>query len=178
MRIHSQCKDLKTSCTHPRLASTPYISAEPMMEPWPVSIEYQHTGLSQRLSVHSLERLNLVVTPAAFRSIGDARLFHSMMMSLSPPAPAGMPPKALDATSKASAPAKNMLSTMYRQDSQSKHVLISDFVGCGPSTCPPGMVPKANERVPGWLSILILSSILIRGSSTYSVHLRPSCTET
>ena len=88
------------------------------MEPWPVSIEYQHTGLSQRLSVHSVERLNLVVTPAAFRSIGDARLFYSMLMSLTAPAPAGVALKALDATSEAPAPAKNMLSTMYRQDSQ------------------------------------------------------------
>ena len=103
---------------HLRLVSHPLTFAEPMMEPWPVSIEYQHTGLSQRLSVHSVERLNLVVTPAAFRSIGDARLFYSMLMSLTAPAPAGVALKALDATSEAPAPAKNMLSTMYRQDSQ------------------------------------------------------------
>ena len=118
------------------------------MEPWPVSIEYQHTGLSQRLSLHSLERLNLVVTPAAFRSIGDARLFYSMMMSLSAPAPAGMAPKALDATNEAPAPAKNMLSTMYRQDPQSQHVLMDVTVDFGSSTCSPGMVSHANEHVP------------------------------
>ena len=121
-----------TCVLHPN----PFMSAEPMMESWPVSIEYQHTGLSQRLSLHSLERLNLVVTPAAFRSIGDARLFYSMMMSLSTPPPAGMVPKALDATSEAPAPAKNMLSTMYRQDSQSKYVLMDVLVGFGSSTRP------------------------------------------
>ena len=142
-----------------------------MMEPWPVSIEYQRTGLSQRLSVHSVERLNLVVTPAAFRSIGDARLFYSMMMSLTAPALAGLAPKALDAMREAPAPAKNMLSTMYRQDSLSRDVLIGNFIGCRASTCLLGCLfsPGCHQDC---------RPLAFRGSSAYSVCLRPCCRET
>ena len=134
------------------------------MEPWPVSIEYQHTGLSQRLSLHSVERLNLVVTPAAFRSIGDARLFYSMMMSLSAPAPAGMAPKALDATSEAPAPAKNMLSTMYRQD---LHIRDSQFHWLWCIYLPIWFVLESNEPVPGCQAVL--ASLGCKGSVTSNV---------
>ena len=46
-----------------------------MMEPWPFMLEYSHKAMQRNISVHSNNRLNVIITPAAFRSIGDARSF-------------------------------------------------------------------------------------------------------
>ena len=50
-------------------------SAEPLLERWPFSVAYHHEGAHLRLMFSSDACLNLVATPAAFRSIGDARSF-------------------------------------------------------------------------------------------------------
>ena len=49
--------------------------AEPLLERWPFSVAYHHEGAQLRLMFSSDACLNLVATPAAFRSIGDARSF-------------------------------------------------------------------------------------------------------
>lgn len=46
-----------------------------MLEAWPFQLEYNHKGVQRNISLHSNERLNVIVTPSAFRSVGDARSF-------------------------------------------------------------------------------------------------------
>ena len=53
-----------------------------MVEGWPFTVAYRHTGSLQNLSFQSNERLNLVVTPAAFRSLGDLRSFLQLLNSV------------------------------------------------------------------------------------------------
>ena len=62
---------------------------EPMVEGWPFTVTYRHSGSLQNLSFASVERLNVVVTPAAFRSIGDLRSF--VLLLSSPPDQGSMP---------------------------------------------------------------------------------------
>ena len=52
-----------------------YCHAEHMLEPWPFALEYSHKGVQRNVSLHSKHRLNVIITPAAFRSLGDARSF-------------------------------------------------------------------------------------------------------
>ncbi|KAL0042783.1 hypothetical protein WJX79_011021 [Trebouxia sp. C0005] len=60
-------------------------SVEPMVEGWPFTVAYRHNGNVQNLSFQSNERLNLVVTPAAFRSLGDLRSFLQLLNSVPDP---------------------------------------------------------------------------------------------
>lgn len=53
--------------------------AEPIVEGWPVSLDYVHSADTRRFNITSSKRLNVVITPAAFRSIGDLRSFIILM---------------------------------------------------------------------------------------------------
>ena len=46
-----------------------------MLEAWPVAVEARGGSTGRALSLTSQEHLNLTLTPAAFRSIGDAKAF-------------------------------------------------------------------------------------------------------
>lgn len=63
-----------------------------MVEPWPLEMEYRHAAGRRQLSIRSDQRLNLVLTPASFRSIGDLLAFvHKLrtQSSLQPSASEG-----------------------------------------------------------------------------------------
>ena len=49
--------------------------AEPMLESWPFVFEYSHKAMQRNVSLQSNNRVNVIITPAAFRSLGDARSF-------------------------------------------------------------------------------------------------------
>ena len=49
--------------------------AEPMLEAWPIALEARGGSAGRALSLTSKEYLNLTLTPAAFRSVGDAKAF-------------------------------------------------------------------------------------------------------
>ena len=53
--------------------------AEPIVEAWPVTLDYVHSADTRRFNIASSKRLNVVITPAAFRSIGDVRSFIILM---------------------------------------------------------------------------------------------------
>ena len=57
------------------------VHAEPMVEPWPLTLSYRHTAALRSLSLASEERLSLIATPACFRSLGDARSFLQLLGS-------------------------------------------------------------------------------------------------
>lgn len=61
-------------CTSLKL-DTISVYAEPMVEVWPVELEACRGGAGHALALTSRERLNLTLTPAAFRSIGDVKSF-------------------------------------------------------------------------------------------------------
>lgn len=46
-----------------------------MIEAWPLALEARGSSTGRALSLTSKEYLNLTLTPAAFRSIGDAKAF-------------------------------------------------------------------------------------------------------
>ena len=48
---------------------------EALLERWPFSVGYHHAASKLRLMFSSEACLSLVATPAAFRSLGDARCF-------------------------------------------------------------------------------------------------------
>ncbi|KAK9852808.1 hypothetical protein WJX84_011225 [Apatococcus fuscideae] len=52
---------------------------EPIVEAWPVSLDHVHSADTRRFNITSSKRLNVVITPAAFRSIGDVRSFIILM---------------------------------------------------------------------------------------------------
>ena len=89
--------------------------AEPMVEGWPFTLAYRHTGNLQSLSFQSNDRLNLVVTPAAFRSLGDLRSFVQLLNSLpDPEAATGSRSVARTLTQNWLGPSRARMSTLYR----------------------------------------------------------------
>ena len=60
--------------------------AEPLLERWPFAMAYHHEGAQLQLMFSSDACLNLVATPASFRSIGDARSFLQALSSPASPA--------------------------------------------------------------------------------------------
>lgn len=85
------------------------------MEGWPFTVSYRHTGSLQNLSFQSSERLNLVVTPAAFRSLGDLRSFLQLLNSV--PDSASLPGTKSVIQSISQnwlGPARAKMSTLYR----------------------------------------------------------------
>eukprot|EP00884_Botryococcus_braunii_P017936 jgi/Botrbrau1/4826/Bobra.0325s0040.1 len=54
---------------------------EPMIDMWRASIEYRHTGPKSVLSLSSSERLNVMFTSSALRSIGDLRAMVYLLSS-------------------------------------------------------------------------------------------------
>ena len=59
-------------------------NAEPMLESWPFQLEYRHIAGQRNLSLHSRARLNVIITPVAFRSLGDARSFIMLVSQAIP----------------------------------------------------------------------------------------------
>ena len=57
-----------------------FACTEPMLEAWPVALEARGGSPGRALSLTSKENLNLTLTPAAFRSIGDAKAFAEALM--------------------------------------------------------------------------------------------------
>lgn len=86
-----------------------------MVEGWPFTVAYRHTGNLQSLSFQSNDRLNLVVTPAAFRSLGDLRSFVQLLNSLpDPEAATGSRSVARTLTQNWLGPSRARMSTLYR----------------------------------------------------------------
>ena len=86
-------------------------SAEPLLERWPFSVAYHHEGAQLQLIFSSDACLNLVATPAAFRSIGDA---CSFMQALAVPATSA----ASCTVAKATVPSRSKVASLcsnYRQ---------------------------------------------------------------
>ncbi len=54
-----------------------------MIEAWTVVLTFRHLASLRCLSLTSDQRLNLIATPAAFRSLGDLRCFL-LLFSCSP----------------------------------------------------------------------------------------------
>lgn len=75
-------------CYVPRMKHYPAITThavvfactEPMLEAWPVALEAHGGSAGRALSLTSKDHLNLTLTPAAFRSIGDAKAFAEALM--------------------------------------------------------------------------------------------------
>ena len=89
--------------------------AEPMVEGWPFTVAYRHNGNVQNLSFQSNERLNLVVTPAAFRSLGDLRSFLQLLNSVPDPVcMLGSRTVARCLTQNWLGPSRAKMSTLYR----------------------------------------------------------------
>ena len=84
---------------------------EPLLERWPFSVAYQHEGAQLRLMFSSDACLNLVATPAAFRSIGDARSF---LQALATPATSAAAPAAASAAAVTTSKVASLCSN-YRQ---------------------------------------------------------------
>lgn len=91
------------------------LCTEPMVEGWPFTVAYRHTGSLQNLSFQSSERLNLVLTPAAFRSLGDLRSFLQLLKSVPDPVcMLGSRAVARCLTQNWLAPSRAKMSTLYR----------------------------------------------------------------
>ncbi|KAL3144165.1 hypothetical protein ABBQ32_003949 [Trebouxia sp. C0010 RCD-2024] len=90
-------------------------SVEPMVEGWPFTVTYRHTSNLQNVSFQSNERLNLVVTPAAFRSLGDLRSFLQLLNTVPDPhCVLGSKTIARTLTQNWLAPSRAKMSTLYR----------------------------------------------------------------
>ena len=60
------------------------LHAEPLVELWPFKLEYRHSGQHRHIVLHSAQRLAMIVTPTAFRSIGDVRSFVTLLLGQQP----------------------------------------------------------------------------------------------
>lgn len=86
-----------------------------MVEGWPFTVAYRHTSNLQNVSFQSNERLNLVVTPAAFRSLGDLRSFLQLLNTVPDPhCLLGSKTIARTLTQTWLAPSRAKMSTLYR----------------------------------------------------------------
>ena len=133
--------------------------AEPLLERWPFSVAYQHEGAQLRLMFSSDACLNLVATPAAFRSIGDARSFlQALAAPASSAATSAAAPAAAVTTSKIASLCSN-----YRQAASSdiltEHCLTRcmSYPGDSPATLAALFSPVQDCRVVtellGWASL-------------------------
>lgn len=100
--------------------------AEPLLERWPFSVAYHHEGAQLQLMFSSDACLNLVATPAAFRSIGDARSFlQAMSVPASPAASSAAAPATVVPTNKIASLCSNYRQAplvLHRHRSLSDHV--------------------------------------------------------
>ena len=86
-----------------------------MVEGWPFTVAYRHAANLQNVSFQSNERLNLVVTPAAFRSLGDLRSFLQLLNTVPDPhGVLGNKTVARCLTHNWLAPSRAKMSTLYR----------------------------------------------------------------
>lgn len=73
-----------------KLTKLIFCGAEPIVESWPLVVTYSHCASLRSLTLTSQQRLNIIATPAALRSLGDLRCF--MLLFTSPgPAPSAGP---------------------------------------------------------------------------------------
>ena len=86
---------------------------EPMVDAWPFKLEYRHAGLHRHIGLHSAQRLNLVVTPAAFRSLGDVRSFGLLLRA--PQVERTIPQVAMRAMGSWLGLVRGRVTTLYRQ---------------------------------------------------------------
>ena len=73
-------------------------------------------------SLNSQDRLNLIVTPAAFRSVGDLYCFSKMVSVLPDKARRSMPAGFSRGLMKALATSREKMSTLYRWVLSSHHL--------------------------------------------------------
>ena len=83
-----------------------------MVDAWPFKLEYRHAGLHRQISLHSTERLNMIVTPAAFRSLGDVRSFFLLLQAAQPSR--NLPRVAVRAMGSWLGLARGRVTTLYR----------------------------------------------------------------
>ncbi|KAK9808775.1 hypothetical protein WJX72_003363 [[Myrmecia] bisecta] len=112
-------------------------STEPMVEAWPFNLEYRHTAGSRNITLHSEERLNLIVTPAAFRSVGDVRTFIQMLSATEVADEVSSVPSVLvRSMTQWLATTRGKMSTLYRLVNKSGLRLSywADLAGQGPGS--------------------------------------------
>ena len=82
-----------------------------MIDAWPFKLEYRHAGLHRQLTLHSAERLNMIVTPSAFRSLGDVRSFYMLLRA---PTAHSIPQSAVRAMGNWLGLVRGRMTTLYR----------------------------------------------------------------
>lgn len=85
-----------------------------MVESWPFSISYREGEGHHMASLSSQDRLNLILTPAAFRSLGDLYSFSKLVSALPDVARRSMPFVVNRSLFKALAVSREKMSTLYR----------------------------------------------------------------
>ncbi|KAK9809768.1 hypothetical protein WJX73_004442 [Symbiochloris irregularis] len=60
-------------------------ATESLLESWPFAVKYNDTAAQRMLSLQSEARLNLIITPAAFRSLGDLHSFVHLITQVAQP---------------------------------------------------------------------------------------------
>ena len=88
--------------------------AEPLVEPWPAKLEYRQSGFARTVALHSDERLNIIITPSAFRSIGDLKSFIALTQAGTVLGSGEVIPRARTAAKDLLQPPRNTVSTLYR----------------------------------------------------------------
>ena len=84
------------------------------MESWPFSIGFRESNGHRMVTLTSDRRLNLIVTPAAFRSLGDLYSFARLVSSLPDKARRSLPSGLVRGLGKALAISREKMSTLYR----------------------------------------------------------------
>ena len=85
-----------------------------MVESWPLSISYREGKGHHMASLNSQDRLNVILTPTAFRSLGDLYCFSKLVSVLPDDARRSMPPGFSRGLFKALAVSREKMSTLYR----------------------------------------------------------------
>ena len=89
------------------------VHADPLIDSWPFKLEYRHNGQHRQIMLHSAQRLNMIVTPAAFRSVGDVRSFAHLLLG-KPAALGAMPAAAARAVGSWLGLGKPRITSLYR----------------------------------------------------------------
>ena len=115
----------------------------PLVESWPLSISYREGNAHHTCSLHSDARLNLVVTPASFRSLGDLYCFSKMVTTLPDAARRSIPSGLARGLTRALAQSRQRMSTLYRSpllpslhrnlQLQVLHIYITTWLGADES---------------------------------------------
>lgn len=90
--------------------------AEPMVESWPFSVSFRECNGHRIVTVSSETRLNLIVTPAAFRSVGDLYSFAKLVTHLPDATRRSLSSFFVRSMGKALMASRQKMTTLYRQD--------------------------------------------------------------